>query len=113
MLAQGSPRRAVLAPAADGGWWAIGLPVLADGDHAAVFDGVAMSTPRTGDDQRRRLRRLGFDVTLGALRRDIDTVCDLAEVAATIPDSRTAAIWRRLGLDRSLTSPGPVRVADR
>ncbi len=97
LLAGGTERRAVLAPAVDGGWWAIGLPALAQGGHGAVFEGVAMSTSRTGQDQRRRLRRLGFEVVLAGLRRDIDTVADLVEVAAEIPTSRTSAVCGRLG----------------
>lgn len=96
LLDQGTGRRAVLGPAVDGGWWAIGLPALAVGDHRAVFEGVATSTSRTGADQQRRLRRLGFEVVLAGRRRDIDTISDLAEVAAEIPRSRTAAVARHL-----------------
>ncbi|HLH27711.1 MAG TPA: DUF2064 domain-containing protein, partial [Acidimicrobiales bacterium] len=43
--------RAVLGPAADGGWWAIGG---AFPDPAALFDGIPMSTPQTGSAQRAR-----------------------------------------------------------
>lgn len=108
LLTQGTPRRAVVGPAVDGGWWALGLPALAAGGHHAVFEGVAMSTPRTGEDQRRRLHHLGFEVVLGRLRRDIDTVEDLVEVAAEIPSSRTAALSRRLDLVRLRGRPDPV-----
>ena len=117
LLIAGSRRRTVLGPALDGGWWAIGLPAAAGAPAGAgytrLFEGVAMSTPRTGDDQQRRLRRLGFNVALGGTRRDIDTVADLAEVAAEIPDSRTAAAWRRLGLATSAPSSRPVPAASR
>jgi glycosyltransferase A (GT-A) superfamily protein (DUF2064 family) len=113
VLIRGPQRRAVLGPAADGGWWSLGLPALAPGAYAGLFEGVAMSTPRTGDDQRRRLRTIGFDVVLGGLHRDIDTVSDLAEVAAGIPASRTAATARRLGLDLSPAGAGPLRAARR
>ena len=109
----GSVPRAVLGPAVDGGWWAIGLPALAEGGHGAVFEGVAMSTTHTGEDQEQRLRRLGFDVSLAGLRRDIDTAADLAEVAGEIPNSRTAAVARRLGLARLLAPPPLARVAAR
>lgn len=108
LLDGGTAPRAVLGPALDGGWWAIGLPALAEGGHGAVFDGVAMSTSRTGDHQAQRLRRLGYDVAWGGLRRDIDTVADLIDVAGEIPDSRTAAVARRLGL-----AGVPVQVVDR
>ena len=96
LLGEGTERQAVLGPAVDGGWWAIGLPMLATGRHGAVFEGVAMSTASTGTEQQRRLRSLGFDVALAPRRRDIDTVADLAEVAAEIPSSRTATAYRLL-----------------
>lgn len=98
LLEGGGSRRAVLAPAADGGWWAIGLPDLGPAEYRQIFDGVAMSTDRTGSHQRRRLMELGFDVVLGDVRRDIDTAGDLAEVAAVAPQSRTAQRARHLGL---------------
>ena len=44
---------AVLGPSVDGGWWALGLRT----PEPAVFLGVPMSTPHTGDAQRARLRR--------------------------------------------------------
>ncbi len=106
MLATSTGLRAVLGPAADGGWWAIGLPGLAPGDPEAVFTGVATSTARTGADQLRRLRRLGYDVALARRHRDIDQVEDLWHVAADIPASRTAAVARRL-LDRGAAGPPP------
>ncbi len=95
-------RRAVLAPAEDGGWWAIGFPGCgaAPGrvnpgrspDPAAVFTGVPMSTPWTGVAQERRLRRLGYDVVAGPVRRDIDTAADLLAMAAAAPATRTARL---------------------
>jgi len=83
-------RRAVLARAEDGGWWGIGLPGGAD--HRAVFTGVPMSTPWTAAAQARRLRRLGYDVVAGPVRRDVDTAADLAAVAAAAPRTRTAQL---------------------
>lgn len=82
-------RRAVLAPAEDGGWWAIGLP---GDDPDPVFTGVPMSTPWTGAAQQRRLRELGYEVVAGPLRRDIDTAADLATVASAAPSTRTARL---------------------
>ena len=85
-------RRALLGPALDGGWWAIGLT----GAPAGVFSGVPMSTSYTGRAQAARLRQLGWSVEgLDALV-DIDTVDDLRDVAVTIPASRTAAVVSRL-----------------
>ena len=78
---------AVLGPAADGGWWVIGLP---GSDPRLVFVGVPMSTSHTGRAQAQRLRSLGFDVVLVPELRDIDNADDLRSVTADIPDSRTA-----------------------
>jgi glycosyltransferase A (GT-A) superfamily protein (DUF2064 family) len=76
------PGCAVLGPALDGGWWAIGL---AGTDPAAVFAGIPMSTPETGRLQAERLATLGLDVHLAPPMRDIDTVDDLRGVARTMP----------------------------
>lgn len=75
------PGRAILGPALDGGWWAIGL---AGTDPAAVFAGIPMSTPETGRLQSERLAALGLDVRLAAPMRDIDTVADLRRVVGTM-----------------------------
>ncbi len=91
----GGRERAVLGPATDGGWWAIGLPQC---DPGAVFAGIPMSSSRTGACQHRRLLALGFDVRLAASRRDIDTVDDLVAVAHDAPGTRTAAVAETLGL---------------
>lgn len=88
-------RGAVLGPALDGGWWVIGLPAC---DPAPVFSGVPMSSPGTGVHQRRRLRRLGFEIAMVETRRDIDTPADLAAVAAEAPGTRTAVAARDLGV---------------
>jgi len=84
----GGRQRAVLGPAADGGWWLIGLP---GSDPRPIFAGVPMSTSRTGHAQAQRLKSLGLDVVLAPQLRDIDTAEDLRLVAAHIPSSRTAA----------------------
>lgn len=84
---------AILGPAADGGWWLIGLNGT---DPRRVFSGVPMSTATTGAAQNRRLGQLGLDVIVGPELADIDTIDDLWAVAATIPQSHTAAAARRL-----------------
>ncbi len=78
---------AVLGPAADGGWWAMGLrrPV-----PEAVL-GVPMSAPFTGVAQRERLRLLGFRCALLPALRDVDRIGDAVAVAAEVPGSRFAA----------------------
>ncbi|MFI0998571.1 DUF2064 domain-containing protein [Streptomyces galbus] len=75
-------------PAADGGFWALGL---ADPGRAeALLRGVPMSTPVTGAVQRERLRAAGLRVRELPCLRDVDTAADAAEVAALAPTGRFA-----------------------
>jgi glycosyltransferase A (GT-A) superfamily protein (DUF2064 family) len=105
LLALVAPGHSVLGRACDGGWWVIGLPLMDQHiDHAAVFTGIPMSTPVTGDRQERRLRALGLTVRPGPVRRDIDTAEDLAAVAAEAPGTRTARLAAALGFDRPVTA---------
>jgi hypothetical protein len=77
---------AVIGPAPDGGYWAIGLR---EPDPRA-FLGVPMSTARTCREQRARLSSLGLRVdTLPALR-DVDRISDARAVAALAPNGRFA-----------------------
>ncbi len=83
---------AVLGPAQDGGWWAIGL----QRPDPRVFLGVPMSTAGTCDAQRARLRELGL--TIGELKelRDVDTFDDAVEVARVAESTRFAATVGRI-----------------
>ncbi|MEV6792898.1 DUF2064 domain-containing protein [Streptomyces sp. NPDC051320] len=74
-------------PAADGGFWALGLAEPRPG----LLRGVPMSTPVTGAVQRARLTGAGLTVRDLPTLRDVDTAHDVREVAALIPDSRFAA----------------------
>lgn len=79
---------AVLGPAADGGWWAIGLR-RAD---SRVFGGVPMSRRDTGERQLERLRRLELSVELLPTLTDLDDVASARAIAPSLPEgSRTAA----------------------
>ncbi|WP_327342287.1 DUF2064 domain-containing protein [Streptomyces europaeiscabiei] len=70
-------------PAADGGFWALGL---ADPARAgSVVRGVPMSTHRTGAIQRSRLAEAGPAVADLPVPRDVDTAADAAQVAACCP----------------------------
>ena len=78
---------AVLGPAPDGGYWAIGLR-RAD---RAVFAGVPMSAARTGAVQRARLAALGLRTAELPPLRDVDTIADARLVARAAPAGRFAA----------------------
>lgn len=82
---------AVVAPALDGGWWALGISrsVLA---RALIT--VPMSTPCTGRDTLAALERAGARVWSGEYLRDVDELEDASAVAAIAPDTRFAAAWR-------------------
>jgi rSAM/selenodomain-associated transferase 1 len=78
---------AVLGPATDGGYWAIGLRE----PDARVFAGVPMSRDDTGGIQRARLDALGLStIELSALL-DVDDIADARAVAAAAPAGRFAA----------------------
>jgi rSAM/selenodomain-associated transferase 1 len=78
---------AVLGPASDGGYWAIGLRAADE----RVFTGVPMSTPQTAAYQRARLRDLGLRVAELEELRDVDTIEDAIAVADEAPHTRFAA----------------------
>lgn len=70
---------AVLAPAADGGWWAL---ALRSGRLAAPLAGVATSTPTTYADTRAALVAAGLTVGSAATLTDLDHLADLPVVLA-------------------------------
>lgn len=83
---------AVLGPAVDGGWWAIGL-------HAAddrVFVDVPMSTRHTGRAQRARLESLAMQVGDLPELVDVDHFAEARIVADSIPHTRFAESVRRV-----------------
>lgn len=78
---------AVFGPAADGGFWALGLRV----PDPALLRGVPMSTGRTGAIQRARLLTAGLRVADLPELRDVDTAADAMAVAGQAPRTRFAA----------------------
>lgn len=84
---------AVLGPAQDGGWWALGLH---DHRHAALLSGVPMSTPDTYRLTLAALRSAGLRVAALPRRQDVDHWPDALAVADQAPGSRFAAEVRRL-----------------
>jgi rSAM/selenodomain-associated transferase 1 len=85
-------RDAVLGPALDGGYWAIGLATPDPG----VFAGVPMSRSDTCARQRARLRELGLSWEEREPLRDVDDAASARAVAAAIPGSafaRALSAW--------------------
>jgi uncharacterized protein len=78
---------AVLGPASDGGWWAVGLRR----PHPRAFAGVPMSRADTGARQHERLTALGLRPASLPVRTDVDTWDDAVAVARAAPDGRFAA----------------------
>ena len=74
---------AVLGLSDDGGFWAIGLR---PGHPAALFDGIPMSTSRTGSAQLARLFDAGLSVKLLPPLRDVDRPETLSWWLRQFPD---------------------------
>lgn len=81
----------VLAPAADGGWWAL---ALRDPANAQVVRRVEMSTDHTYQDTRRALLDVGLAVARAHSLIDVDTLAD-AELVARTSSGAFARAWAR------------------
>jgi uncharacterized protein len=85
--------RAVLGPAADGGWWVLALQGPA---AAAGLAGVPMSRPDTHDLTRRALLRTGRSVVAARTMRDVDTWADGEAVAQRLTDGHFLRVWQEV-----------------
>ncbi|GAA0674708.1 hypothetical protein GCM10010193_29580 [Kitasatospora atroaurantiaca] len=88
-------------PAADGGFWALGLARPTAQLARRLLVGVPMSTGRTGAVLLERLA----DMTVRQLPSlaDVDTARDAAEVAAVAPGGRFGAYWRSVNSSSEVT----------
>ncbi|MBM7774287.1 glycosyltransferase A (GT-A) superfamily protein (DUF2064 family) [Actinokineospora baliensis] len=84
---------ALLGPAADGGWWVLGLR---DPRQAKVIIDVPTSRDDTGERTADALRGHGLHLVGAPELTDVDTVDDARLVAASVPGSRFAAAVREL-----------------
>ncbi|MGH9268528.1 MAG: TIGR04282 family arsenosugar biosynthesis glycosyltransferase [Acidimicrobiales bacterium] len=91
---------AVIGPAPDGGYWALGLRR----PDERVFLGVHMSEACTFAGQRARLADLELATVEVETLRDVDTLDDAIAVAAEAPASRFAAV---LGQELAAVGCGP------
>lgn len=81
---------AVFGPAADGGFWLLGLSK----PDRSLLAGVPMSRPDTGRRQLDRLTGAGLRVAMAPELTDVDTFREAEFVAGTAPDSAFAATFR-------------------
>jgi rSAM/selenodomain-associated transferase 1 len=84
---------AVLGPAADGGFWLLGLRA----PNWSLLRGVPMSRADTGQAQLARLQSAGLRVALMPQLTDVDYARDAMRVAAGIPESRFATALAQTG----------------
>lgn len=87
---EGGEADAVFGPAADGGYWLLGLRR----PDRSLLAGVPMSRPDTGRRQLDRLTEAGLRVAMMPELTDVDTVREAELVAAAIPGSAFAAAFR-------------------
>ncbi|WP_030487044.1 TIGR04282 family arsenosugar biosynthesis glycosyltransferase [Micromonospora chokoriensis] len=85
---------AVLGPALDGGWWALGLR---DPTYANALREVPMSTDDTGRRTLAALRGYGVHPAILPVQRDVDDWPTALAVAADLPGTRFADAVEAVG----------------
>jgi hypothetical protein len=100
---------AVFGPAADGGFWLLGL----HGPDRSLLAGVPMSRPDTGRRQLDRLTAAGLRVAAMPELTDVDTVREAELVSRAVPDSAFAAAFGAMAAKAANRAPyasGPMTV---
>lgn len=88
--------QAVLGPATDGGWWALGLH---NPQFASRLRTVPMSQPDTGERSLRALRAAGLQVQVVDPLTDVDTIDDIDAVRRQcLPGSHFHRLTTALGV---------------
>ncbi|MFJ2780959.1 DUF2064 domain-containing protein [Kitasatospora sp. NPDC087315] len=90
-------------PAADGGFWALGLARPTEQLARRLLLGVPMSTPGTGAALLERLHGAGLVAARLPELTDVDTARDARAVAAAAPHSRFATHLRSIRLTPEVT----------
>ncbi|MBI3725458.1 TIGR04282 family arsenosugar biosynthesis glycosyltransferase [bacterium] len=95
---------AVLGPASDGGYWAVGL-ARGTGAERAFLDEIAWSTSRALSDTRAAFGKLGIRPALLAERADVDDAGSLAALEKRLREdpSRAPTTARALGVSGRLS----------
>ena len=89
---------AVLGMAEDGGYWVVGL----HRPNRAVFEGIAMYAPQSGEALRTRIESMGMRLAVLPDTLNLATTRHLDRLVEENPDIRTANVWRSI---RNPTAP--------
>ncbi|MCW2935318.1 MAG: hypothetical protein JWM19_6280, partial [Actinomycetia bacterium] len=92
---------ASFGPAADGGYWLLGLRA----PDWSLLHGVPMSRSDTGQVQLRRLTDAGLRVAMLPELTDMDHAEDAARIAAQVPGSRFARVYWQLSAAEAVSVP--------
>jgi len=98
----------VLGPAADGGYYLIGLRGSWESDESVfepLFHDIPWSTQQVMNVTRQRLRAAGLSHAELETREDVDTIVELQNLRASIAGGSDRHARLRSGIDRILSDP--------